>query len=192
MKVLIAHNIYQQRAGEEAVVAAETIMELERLARLAGHGTVGTVGELQLAPGLINVVPGEARLSLDIRGVDEEAFHSVARDIGAFAEQRAKAREMGASYSQRQVLSATPLDQRVVSALETAARATGTRYRLMPSGAAHDTMCIAPHTPSAMVFVPCQDGVSHSPLERADPSDAALAAEIILNAIPALLPAESA
>ena len=39
---------------------------------------------------------------------------------------------------------------------------------LMPSGAAHDTMCVADHVPSAMVFVPCKDGISHSPLEDAD------------------------
>ena len=58
---------------------------------------------------------------------------------------------------------------------------------LMPSGAAHDTMCVADHVPSAMVFVPCRDGISHSPLEDADPADAALAAEIILNAIRALV-----
>ena len=51
------------------------------------------------------------------------------------------------------------------------------------SGAAHDTMCVADHVPSAMVFVPCVEGISHSPRESADPADAALAAEIILNAI---------
>ncbi len=58
---------------------------------------------------------------------------------------------------------------------------------LMPSGAAHDTMCVADHVPAAMIFVPCRDGISHSPLEHADPADAALAAEIILKAILALV-----
>jgi acetylornithine deacetylase/succinyl-diaminopimelate desuccinylase-like protein len=56
----------------------------------------------------------------------------------------------------------------------------------MPSGAAHDTMCVAAHVPSAMVFVPCRDGISHSPLEDADPQDAAVAAHAILNAVTAL------
>ena len=55
----------------------------------------------------------------------------------------------------------------------------------MISGAAHDTMCVAPRVPSAMVFVPCKDGISHHPAEEARPEDAALAAEIILNAIAA-------
>jgi len=54
------------------------------------------------------------------------------------------------------------------------------------SGAAHDTMCVAAHVPSGMVFVPCKDGISHHPDEDADPADAALAAEIILNAVQAL------
>jgi acetylornithine deacetylase/succinyl-diaminopimelate desuccinylase-like protein len=56
----------------------------------------------------------------------------------------------------------------------------------MHSGAAHDTMCVADRVPAAMVFVPCKDGVSHHPDEDASPADAALAAEIILNAIRAL------
>ncbi len=175
----------RQDAG---VVAAETILELGRLARKAGKGTVGTVGEIQFAPSLINVVPGEARFSLDIRGVDEDAFHGVAQDIAAFAEERAQARGMKATFSQRQSVPATPLDQRVVSALEESVRASGQPYRLMPSGAAHDTMCVAPHVPSAMVFVPCRDGISHSPLEYAEPADAALAAQVILNAVRRLLP----
>jgi acetylornithine deacetylase/succinyl-diaminopimelate desuccinylase-like protein len=57
---------------------------------------------------------------------------------------------------------------------------------LMRSGAAHDTMCVADHVPSAMVFVPCRDGISHAPEEEADPADAALGAEVILTAIGSL------
>jgi acetylornithine deacetylase/succinyl-diaminopimelate desuccinylase-like protein len=168
------------------VVAAECILELERLARAAGRGTVGTAGEIAFEPGLINVVPAQARFSLDIRGVDEDSFRGVARDIAAFAAEAAQRRGMTAEFRQRQTLAATPLDERIVSALQTAAEETGEPFMLMPSGAAHDTMCVAERVPSAMVFVPCKDGISHSPLEDARPGDAALAAEIILNAIRSL------
>ena len=78
------------------------------------------------------------------------------------------------------------MDESLVAALENAARTSEEPYRVMHSGAAHDTMCVAPSVPSAMVFVPCKDGISHSPLEDASPADAALAAEIILNAIRSL------
>ncbi len=171
---------FRQDAG---LVAAECMLELERLAREAAGATVGTVGEIELRPNLINAVPGEARFSLDIRGVDEEGFRDVARDIAAFAKEAAERRGMSADYVQRQTLSATPLDERVAGALEEAAASSGEAYVVMHSGAAHDTMSIADRVPSAMVFVPCKDGISHSPEEEADPADAALGAEVILNAI---------
>jgi hydantoinase/carbamoylase family amidase len=165
---------------------AETIIELERLARAAGGGTVGTVGELEADPGLINAIAAEVRLSLDIRGPDDDLFQGVARDIGAFATAAAERRGMSADVTQRQTLAATRLDPGVVGALEDAAAATEEPAITMHSGAAHDTMCVAARVPSAMVFVPCRDGISHHPAEHAEPADAALAAEIMLNAIVAL------
>ena len=168
-------------------VAAEVILELERLALAAEKGTVGTVGELEAKPSLINVVPAQVRLSLDVRGVDEESFRGLARDIVAFAEETARRRGLTATYRQRQTLPATAMDARIVTALEEAAKASREPFTTMPSGAAHDTMCVADHAPTAMVFVPCKDGVSHSPLEKANPADAALAAEIVLNAIHSLV-----
>ena len=175
---------FREDAG---LVMAECMLELERLAKEAGKGTVGTVGEIELRPNLINAVPGEARFSLDIRGVDEEGFRGVARDIAAFAKEAAEERGMRADYVQRQALPATPLDEGVVAALEEAAEASGEPYMAMHSGAAHDTMSIADRVPSAMVFVPCKDGISHSPEEDANPADAALGAEIMLNAIRRLI-----
>ncbi len=165
---------------------AESIVELERLARAAGKGTVGTVGEIAVDPGIINAIAARVRFSLDIRGPDDEAFQGVARDVSAFAENAARTRGITAEYRERQTLPATPMDERILDALEAAAQATGEPYMRMHSGAAHDTMCVADRVPTAMVFVPCKDGISHHPDEDADPADAALAAEIILNAIQTL------
>ena len=165
---------------------AESIAELERLATAAGKGTVGTVGEIEVDPGLINAIASRVRFSLDVRGPDDASFQGVARDIGAFTPEAARRRGMTAEYRQRQTLPATPLDAGIVGALGQAAAATGEPWMTMHSGAAHDTMSVAGHVPSAMVFVPCKDGVSHHPDEDASPADAALAAEIILNAIQAL------
>jgi hydantoinase/carbamoylase family amidase len=165
---------------------AESIAELERLAREAGKGTVGTVGEIEVQPGIINAIASSVRFSLDIRGPDDDAYQGVAREIATFANEAARQRGMTAEWTQRQSLPATPMDARIVDALETAAAATGEPYIEMHSGAAHDTMCVADRVPTAMVFVPCKDGISHHPAEDADPADAAVAAEIILNAIRSL------
>jgi hydantoinase/carbamoylase family amidase len=169
-----------------APTAARIVLEVERLAREAGDGTVGTVGEIEFQPGLINVVPGRARLSLDTRGVVEEGFHSVAQGIESFAQEAAAENGLTATYRQRQALPVTHMDDRLVAALHEAARSTGEPFMRMPSGAAHDTMCVADHVPTVMVFVPCRDGISHAPDEEADPTDAALGAEIILTAIGSL------
>jgi allantoate deiminase len=144
------------------------------------------VGEIAVEPGIINAIASRVRFSLDVRGPDDEAYRGVARDIAAFAAQAAERRGMRADHAQRQALPATPMDPRIVDALEAAAAATGEPYVQMHSGAAHDTMCVADRVPTAMVFVPCKDGISHHPAEDADPADAALAAEIILNAIASL------
>jgi allantoate deiminase len=167
---------------DAAVPAAETIVELERLASELGGGVVGTAGELDVRPGLINVIPDSARMSLDLRST--AALHAELRDrIVAFARERGAARGVGVDYVQRQELPVQPMDAGVVGALVESARESGETYRQMPSGAAHDTQCVASQVPSAMVFVPCVDGLSHTPLEQADPADAALAAEVVYCAI---------
>jgi acetylornithine deacetylase/succinyl-diaminopimelate desuccinylase-like protein len=93
---------------------------------------------------------------------------------------------MTAEYRERQSIPPTPMDERILDALEQATMATGEPFMTMHSGAAHDTMCVADRVPTAMVFVPCKDGISHHPAEDASPADAALAARIILEAIRAL------
>ena len=170
---------------DASIPAAETILEVERLANEIGNTTVGTTGEVESFPSLINVVPGGMRVSLDTRSVT--GGHLELRDrIVPFARERAEARGVGFEWVERQGLDVTPMDDGIVEALRAQAEATGEPFMVMPSGAAHDTMCVADHAPTAMVFVPCKDGLSHTPLEDADTADAALAAEIILGAIRSL------
>ena len=170
---------------DAVIPAAETILEVERLANEIGKTTVGTTAELETHPCLINVVPGSVRVSLDTRSVT--GGHEELRDrIVLYAKERAEARGVGFEWVERQALPITPMDDGIVEALRQEAEATGEPFMVMPSGAAHDTMCVADKVPTAMVFVPCVDGLSHTPLEDSDTRDAALAAEIVLGAIIAL------
>lgn len=82
------------------------------------------------------------------------------------------------------------LDRGVIEALAEAVAARGVGWRRMISGAAHDTMCVAALLPSAMVFVPCRAGISHSPAELACTADAAVAVEVVLEAALALVERE--
>src|SRR5690242_9532799 len=118
---------------DPGTVVAECILELERLARAAGNGTVATVGEIDVHPGLINAIPERIRFSRDIRGIDAELFRGVARDIATFADESARKRGMSAEYRERQTLSSTALDERIVGALTAAAETTGEPFTVMHS-----------------------------------------------------------
>lgn len=172
---------------DPTLVLADCVLELERLARAAGQATVGTVGEIEVQPSLINAIARSVRFSLDIRGPVDAAFTGVFDAISAYAKERGAARGMQVEVVERQRIAATPMDARIVGALQEAAGATGEPFMTMHSGAAHDTMCVADRIPTAMVFVPCKDGLSHTPLEDAKPADAAVSVEAILNAIRALV-----
>ena len=170
---------------DAVIPAAETILEVERLANEIGKTTVGTTVGLGTPPRLIHVLPGSVSVSLDTRSVT--GGHVELRDrIVPYAKERAEARGVGFEWVERQALPITPMDDGIVEALRQEAEATGEPFMVMPSGAAHDTMCVADKVPTAMVFVPCVDGLSHTPLEDSDTRDAALAAEIVLGAIIAL------
>jgi hydantoinase/carbamoylase family amidase len=168
---------------DSGVAAAMTIVELERLARTGAGGIVATVGEIEVAPGAINVVPGRTRFSLDIRGPDGAAIGELLEQATSFARITAGDRGMRASYAQRQRVDPVQMDPSLVAALERNTRACGHEPVRMISGAAHDTMLVAQRAPSAMIFVPCRDGLSHTPLEDANPHDAALAAQVILTTL---------
>jgi hydantoinase/carbamoylase family amidase len=173
--------------SDAGITAAELVIELEQLARESSPDTVGTVGELSLEPGAINVIPATARLSLDTRSVSGDHVR-VAERITESARERAARRGQTVHYSERQRVAPTVLDAEVAAALEEAARRAGVPARRMHSAAAHDTMMVARRVPAAMVFVPCVDGVSHSPEEQADAEDGAIAAAVILEAIQQLMP----
>lgn len=175
--------------ADALAAAAEVVLAVERLAAAAGSGTVGTVGELEVDPGLINVVPGGARISLDVRGVDDALVRGVVDGAIAAAREAAARRGTEVVYAERMAVPATPMDDDLVAALRAAAEESGEPFAEMPSGAAHDTMSVAVHRPTAMIFLPCLDGISHSPAERADAADAALAAELALIAIADLVAA---
>lgn len=172
--------------SDAGLTAAEAVVELDRRVRAAGGDVVGTVGELDLDPGLINVIPGRARLSLDVRSTSGR-HAEVADAVVAFAQERAAARGQTASYAVRREIAPTPMDPAIVDALAFAAEGTGEGWRRMASGAAHDTMNVAKAVPSAMLFVPCREGISHAPEEHAEPDDAARAAHVVLEAVTGLM-----
>jgi allantoate deiminase len=166
--------------SDAAVTAAELVVELERAVRETDGSTVGTVGRIELYPGALNVIPGRAFVGLDVRDVDTERRDQVLRGVVAFARERAKTRGQQVTYQEHLNTDPVTLDPRVVATLQRATEKVGIPSRRMVSGAGHDAMMIAQRVPTAMLFVPSQNGVSHAPEEYTDPRHLAGAVAVLL------------
>lgn len=152
--------------------AAELILAVERagFAARASDG-VATAVTIRAEPGALNVVPGRVELALDLRGTDPRGIAHMAALIRRDGARIARRR--GVTVEQTVLSRATPVafDEATVTLVEDTIRALGYSHLRLPSGAGHDAMTVAPHTPSAMLFVPSAGGVSHAPGEYTPPDD---------------------
>lgn len=158
-----------------ALVADEVMRSTE--------GLVATVGEAVVEGGAQNIVPGLARMSLDVRAEDEAAMQVAVDEIlGALRETAARCGcDVDATETKR--LHPAPMSDEVKSALRRAAHALGIEVPEMPSMAGHDAMNLAAAgVPCGMVFVRSRDGISHSSKEYSDIEDCAAGASLMLAA----------
>ncbi len=161
-------------------VAAAISMEVRRLAKEMGGDQIGTVGVTKLNPGLINVIAKEALITIDMRNTDEQKLLEAERSIGSFIEQICKAE--GVTYSSRTLARFEPVsfDKQMVSLVSETASALGFQVKSMPSGAGHDAQMFAPNCPTAMIFVPSQNGISHNVAEYTEPKHLQAGADVLL------------
>ncbi len=80
-------------------------------------------------------------------------------------------------------MQAQPFDEACVALVEQAAQKTGTPYRRIVSGAGHDAVHVATRIPTAMIFTPCKDGLSHNEAESVEPEEAAAGTQVLFEAV---------
>jgi len=143
------------------VAAAEVVGGVRAIAREIGGELVTTVGNLTVTPNIPNAIPGRVTLSIDMRDPSDAALDR-ARGMLDRVVREACARE-GVRYELEHYwrVPATPFSPDVVGAIERAARATGSGFRRILSGAGHDAQYMAAIGPTGMVFVPSRGGRSH-------------------------------
>ncbi|MCU1570171.1 MAG: putative hydrolase [Naasia sp.] len=163
------------------VAAAEFITAVER--RAQRHATtVATVGTLQVQPGSLTTVPGRVVLGLDVRDIDSERQRELTESLLDDALRIASGREIHITARQLSDQSPIVLHGTVQNVLAAAATRQGYSFISMASGASHDAGHVAKQIPTGMVFVPCRDGISHSPEEHAEPAHIAQAVDVVVDA----------
>lgn len=166
---------------DAGVVAVQIAAEARQIATDFGPPQVATVGVLEVSPGLVNVVPLRARLTVDLRNTSEDRLVEAENRLAQFARDTAEAE--GCQISSRKLARFAPVDfdESIVSRVENAARARQMSVRRMPSGAGHDAQMFAPNCPTAMVFVPSAGGLSHNINEHTEDAELAAGAQILLD-----------
>jgi allantoate deiminase/N-carbamoyl-L-amino-acid hydrolase len=164
---------------DAAAAAAEMVLAVERRCSAESH-LVGTVGQLAVPGGSINVIPGRCQFSIDVRSRDDETRDAADADIRAAIDEIAARR--GVTVSQKRVLEAAgvsctaALQDALAQSIE---RVTAAPALRLPSGAGHDAMMMARLTQVGMLFVRCGNGgISHHPAETLSAADADLAARV--------------
>lgn len=168
---------------DAAAAAAEILLFVEqRCARDPASALVGTVGQLQVPNGSVNVIPGACHFSLDIRAGNDAARDAAVNDILAKIETVCQLRHI--EYTVDQVVEAgcAPCAPWLMAQLAGAVERAGVTPFQLASGAGHDAMLMSRITDVAMLFTRCGNGgISHNPLEALAADDADVAARVLLD-----------
>jgi allantoate deiminase len=159
--------------------AAEFVVQVEACARTT-EGLLATVGTVAVEPGAVNVVPGLARLSLDVRHASDAVREQAVATLLRLAESQAAQRGVGFQIDQAEHHASVPADVHLTKLLSAAVAAAGVTPRRLVSGAGHDAAVMAGLTPMTMLFVRSPGGVSHHPDETVLSEDVRFALEVMV------------
>ena len=162
--------------------AAQLIQAVNRIACEHAPHARGTVGWVDNYPNSRNVIPGRVKLSVDLRAADDATLDAL--DAKLRAECAAlSAKGIDVAIEQVVYFPPQPFAPELVGAIRDGAKALGLSSMDAISGAGHDAVYLARVAPTAMIFVPCKDGISHNEIEDADPVHLEAGCNVLLQAM---------
>jgi N-carbamoyl-L-amino-acid hydrolase len=169
---------------KDALLGAARVVELVNRTGLENAPVAcATVGMMEVYPNSRNVIPGKVFVAIDFRHPDDDVLAKMDATMRAGVEKIAT--EIGLEYEIEQIFYYKPVhfDESCVAAVREGAEAFGYEAREIVSGAGHDACYMAKVAPTAMVFVPCVDGISHNEVEDAKPEWITGGGNVLLRAI---------
>jgi len=163
--------------------AARLVERVDAIARNHGPQAVGTVGRLEVKPNSPNVVPGEVFFTVDLRHPEASVLEIMEQIF--LREIDNVCRPLGLEVKLNKIWDQPPVrfDADCVDAVRRAASDSGYSVRDIVSGAGHDSAYVARVAPTAMIFVPCRDGISHNEAEFTSQEQCAMGAQVLLQAV---------
>jgi N-carbamoyl-L-amino-acid hydrolase len=172
------------RDRQDAMIAASALtLAVREIVTSEPGAQVGTVGHLEVVPNAPNVVPGEVRMTIELRDLSSSKLDRLGEKIRARAAAIASGTRTGIRMSLASRHEAAMAASEVQRAIESAAGRLRLDSRHLPSGAGHDAQMMATLMPMGMIFVPSIGGISHSPKELTSWQDCANGANMLLETV---------
>jgi hydantoinase/carbamoylase family amidase len=168
--------------SDALVAAAQAVLAVRDLA-IDGIADVATAGRIQVSPNVANVVPGDARLSFDIRSGDGGGIRAAVDALTLALEEIEVDTRTTIAVALQALTPAVPTDLRLRGLIGRAAAKRGLRAVEIVSGAGHDCANLSELGPIAMIFVPSVGGVSHHPSESTEAADLIAGASVLLDTL---------
>ncbi len=163
---------------------AEMTLALEKIAREHPEdGMVGTVGRIEALPGAVNIVPGRAVFTVDLRSLTDELRLAAVARFTAETQAIAAARGLKIAIENFHEVATAHCAPALQNALAASVTECGHNAIRLPSGAGHDAQIMSRLCPAAMLFVRCRGGISHNPAEFASVSDMGVAIAALIRFI---------
>lgn len=169
---------------KDALVAASKVIQYVNERAVSTGTGVGTVGRINVLPGGINIIPGEASFTIDLRAIEDDVAQEMERDVISYTENIC--RQNGLEFAPVEYmhkLPPTPCDPELQKTIAEAFKAAGQEVFYLPSGPGHDAMRIAKIAPIGIIFVRCKEGLSHCPEEWTSPEDCEVAGNVLYHTI---------
>lgn len=165
------------------VPAAEIVLAVEQLANQSSSSAVATVGVLEVEPNAMNVIPGQVTMAIDLRDTDMAQKDQLVQQLQQTMDDIAARRNVGIDCQQLCHDQPVQLDRPLRTTLEQIARQCKLSCKQMPSGAGHDAMHLARIAPTALIFVPSIDGLSHNVNEKSSLDAILKGAEVLYHGV---------
>lgn len=171
------------RRHDAGLAAAEAVVRLNKLAFELGQGTVVTPGQVTLSPNLPNIVPGQARMTVDLRQFDPDLLEEGLNRLKTIVEESGANHGVGVEIELLSRLPRAAFPAEMTSLVEQKTKELGYTFKRMPSGAGHDAQIMHTLCPTAMIFAPSVEGRSHCPEEYTHPEDVGNGADVLLQCV---------
>ena len=171
------------RRRDALLALSEFALAAERIALAHAPTAVATIGEAVILAPSRNVVPGRVAFTVDVRDPRSTTLDAMEASLREAATEIAERRRLEVALTRIWRKEPVPFDPAIVAAVDAAAESLGHPRRRIISGAGHDACNLAAKVPTAMIFVPCKDGVSHNESESATQADCAAGADVLLQTV---------